>query len=335
MLKNVYFYKLLSLSLLGALHNHMVANVFPGISHNDVSGVTSSSLIINADVDSNADITDSKLATIATAGKVANSATTATNSNTNSAIVARDGTGSFAAQTISVVDEVITGNLSLNDSTSATVGNINKSGTRFIHNFGTNNTFVGKSAGNFTMSGTGSNTVIGAGAATGITTGNTNTIIGAGVGTSLTTGSNNIYIDGNALAPSNESNVIRIGNTQTSCFIKGISGVTVIGSAVTVTTGGQLGVVLSSKKFKKSIHSLENESEKIYNLRPVTFFYNDDKDCHTRYGLIAEEVEEVLPELVLKDENGEPYSVSYDMLPILLLKELQKLHKIVEQLQSR
>src|SRR5690606_38203873 len=159
---------------------------------------------VNVDIDPSAGIVDTKLATISTAGKVSNSATTATSVDTPSAIVLRDGsgnfatnmitidgtttnatdvatkayvdsvagspgtslntpnttvkrdnTGSFAAQTISLVDEVVAGNISLSDSTSAAVGNINKSGTYFIHNFGTNNTFVGKSAGNFTSSGTG------------------------------------------------------------------------------------------------------------------------------------------------------------------------------------
>src|SRR5579863_8264316 len=82
-------------------------NTFPGIFHNDASGIASSSLIVDADIDPSAAIADSKLTTIATAGKVSNSATTATNTNVDKAIVARDGTGSFAAQNISMVEGLV------------------------------------------------------------------------------------------------------------------------------------------------------------------------------------------------------------------------------------
>jgi len=313
-----------------------------GIVHNDASGDLSSSLIVNADVSPTAAIVDTKLATIATAGKVANSATTGTSLNSPNTLVLRDNTGSFAAQTISVVDEVVSGNISLSDTSSATVGNIVKAGTRFIHNFGTNNTFVGKNSGNFTMTGTGNNTGVGVSALTAnttgiqntalgssagsaITTGSNNVMVGYSVGTSTTTGSNNVYIDGNALAPANESNTIRIGNTQTKSFMQGIFGVTVAGgTAVFVRANGQLGTTTSSKRFKHDIIQLGDMSEKIYDLNPVSFIYNDDENDALQYGLIAEEVDEVFPTLVVRDDNDAPYTVKYDVLPVLLLNELKK-----------
>ncbi len=532
-----------------------------GVIHNNTSGLLSSSLIVNADVSASAAIVDTKLATISTAGKVANSATTATDANTASAIVARDasgnfsagtitanlngnattattatnfsgslsgdvtgtqgatvvssvggqtaanvassvttvnaatnlntastlvkrdGTGSFAAQTISLVDEVVSGNISLADSTSATVGNINKAGTSFIHNFGTNNTFVGKSAGNFTMTGTGNNTGVGASALVANTTGNNNTavgrnalttnttgvqntavgsgslatcatvtnntavgynalnvttvgsntavgasalavnttgvntavgasalaanttgtsntavgqsalavstigiqntavgtsaltanttgnnntaigrnaltanttgvsntavgstagaavttgtnnvMIGASVAATTSTGSNNIYIDGTGLNPGNESNTIRIGNAQTACFIKGIHGSTSLGGiAVRVNGFGQLGTTTSSRKFKHNIADMLNQSASIFDLRPVTFVYNSDITETMQYGLIAEEVEEVFPQLVAYDEDGTPCTVRYEVLPVLLLNEMKKQKEINEQ----
>ena len=277
-----------------------------------------------------------------------------TNLNTPNTTVKRDGTGSFAAQTISLVDEVASGNISLNDSTSATVGNIVKNGTAFIHNFGTNNTFVGKAAGNFTMSGTGANTgvgvsalianttgiqntALGASAGIAVTTGSNNVMLGYNVGSSTTTGSNNIYIDGSGLNPANESNTIRIGNTQTSCYIKGIVGVNVgLSSTVRINNStGQLGTVNSSRNVKHNIQNVsDQESELIYALRPVSFIYNGDKTNTKEFGLIAEEVEEVFPLMAEYDEQGVVYSVRYDMIPILVLKEVKKLKNQVQQQQE-
>lgn len=352
-----------------------------GIVHNDSSGLLSSSLIVNADVDPAAGIVDTKLATISTAGKVANSATTATTNNISQTIVSRDGlgsfsttmititgpvtnptdvatkayvdaaiipaigtplnipnslvqrdnTGSFAAQTISSVDNILTGNISLNDSTSISNGNIIKNGIHFIHNFGTNNTFIGKNAGNFTTSGIGRNSALGVGALSGITNGANNIAIGYQAGQTLTTGSGNIYINANAVT-ANENSIIRIGTSQTQCFMAGIAGVGVSGDVVVIDTAGKLGITLSSQRFKHNIQDMNDNSEVIYQLRPVTFVYDNDTTETTQYGLIAEEVDTVFSDIVSKNEEGIAYTVRYHMLPILLLNELQKQRKcIIEQ----
>src|SRR6185295_5961243 len=95
-----------------------------------------------------------------------------------------------------------------------------------------------------------------------------------------------------------------------------------------------LGVQPSSRKYKHDINKIADDSEGIYNLKPVTFIYNDDESAEQQYGLIAEEVDEVLPSLVVRDKHGEPLSVRYDMLPVLLLSELQKQHEDVMMLQK-
>ena len=277
---------------------------------------------------------------------------TGTSLNTPNTFVLRDNTGSFAAQVVSVVDTVASGNLvlSANPST-ATIGNILKGGNRFIHNFGTSNTFIGENAGNFSMSGTGLNTAIGANALIANTTGNNNTVlgynalsavttgssniaIGSGAGVTLTTGSGNIYINADAGSAS-EAATTRIGTSQTACYIQGIYGVGVSGSNMRVASNGKIGIQTSSKRFKHNIKDMkEEESADMYKLRPVTFAYNNDTTETIQYGLIAEEVNEVYPTMVDKDEKGTPYTVHYDMLPVLLLNEMKKQQVTIQELQN-
>jgi hypothetical protein len=192
------------------------------------------------------------------------------------------------------------------------------------------NTAVGLNALSSATTGS-ANTSIGVNAGNAITTGTNNVMVGTVVGSALTTGSNNIYIDGNSLAGANESNTIRIGNTHTRCFIKGISGVVTALPAVTVLVdaNGQLGTVSSSARFKSNIADMADSSSFIYDLRPVTFTYNADADQHAQVGLIAEEVEKVAPEMVIYDEEGLPFTVRYEMLSPLLLNEVQKLERKV------
>lgn len=371
-----------------------------GVVHNDTSGNLSSSLIVNADVSASAGIIDTKLATISTAGKVANSATTATNANTANAIVTRDssgnfstnmislvgtttnatdvatkayvdsiasgtslntantivkrdGTGSFAAQVVSMTDGVHSGNLVLStDPSTSTTGNIMKGSSRFMHNTGTSNTFVGVNAGNFTTSGTGQNSAFGVNALIANTTGNNNVAygynslsscttgsnniaIGSGSGVTLTTGSNNIYLAANASTAS-EGGTIRIGtpSLHTSCFIQSIGVVTLSLSATAVlidTSTGKLGILVSSEKFKRNIKDMDNVSANILKLRPVTFTYKDDEFNTEQFGLIAEEVNKIFPAIITKDENGEPKTVQYHVLPVLLLNEMKKQQQKINQ----
>ncbi len=259
--------------------------------------------------------------------------TNATSANTATTIVARDNTGSFAAQTISIVDAVMSGTIQLSNSMSATIGNITKNGLAFISNYGTNNTFIGVNAGNFTTSGTGQNSAFGTNALVSITTGTNNIAIGYQAAQGLTTGNNNIYLNASA-GSSSESNTTRIGTAQSECFIAGIAGVGISGNVVTIDSNGQLGIALSSRRFKHNIQDMGDISENIFKLRPVTFIYNNDDTEDIIFGLIAEEVEELLPEIVSKDADGLPYTVRYNLLPVLLLNELQKQQKIIETQQT-
>jgi hypothetical protein len=152
----------------------------------------------------------------------------------------------------------------------------------------------------------------------------------------LTTGNNNIFI-GNQGA-GDESQTIRIGTAQSSTFIAGIANAAV-GNAATViidTTTGQLGVPLSSARYKQNIAPMGNRSEKVLDLRPVTFAYKDDARATTHYGLIAEEVATVYPDLVTRTASGEVQTVKYQELIPMLLNELQRQRQEFQQaLQSQ
>jgi hypothetical protein len=158
--------------------------------------------------------------------------------------------------------------------------------------------------------------------------------LGNGAGGNLTTGSNNIDIGNAGIA--GESDTIRIGGSQTKTFIAGIdiTGVNE-GSPTAVfinTATGQLGTVSSSRRFKKEIKPMDQTSEAILALKPVTFEYKSDSTGTPQFGLIAEEVAEVNPDLVVRDENGEIYTVRYDAVNAMLLNEFLKEHRKVEQL---
>src|SRR6266436_4719622 len=169
------------------------------------------------------------------------------------------------------------------------------------------------------------------------TTGSSNIALGSNAGLNLTTGSNNIHIGNVGVA--GESRHIRIGTTgtQTKTFIAGISGATVPGGVgVNVGTNGQLGTVVSSERFKDEIEPMDKASESLFSLQPVTFRYKKELDPEgiPQFGLVAEEVERVNPDLVARDEQGKPYTVRYDAVNAMLLNEFLKQHRKVEE-QSR
>ena len=167
------------------------------------------------------------------------------------------------------------------------------------------------------------------------TTGSNNIALGDSAGINLTTGKNNIDI-GNA-GVAGEANKIRIGTkgTQKAAFIAGISGATVAsGVGVIVGSNGQLGTVVSSERFKDAIKPMDKASEAILALKPVTFRYKKDLDPESipQFGLVAEEVEKVNPDLVARDEQGKPYTVRYEAVNAMLLNEFLKEHrKVTEQ----
>ena len=152
-------------------------------------------------------------------------------------------------------------------------------------------------------------------------------------GWNLTTGSNNIDI-GNA-GVAGESNKIRIGKqgVQNGTFVAGISGVAVSGSQVVVNSSGKLGVATSSARFKQAIKPMDKASEAILALEPVTFRYKEqiDPDAIPQFGLIAEEVEKINPDLVGHDENGKVNTVRYEAVNAMLLNEFLKAHYKIEK----
>src|SRR5437016_11677634 len=170
------------------------------------------------------------------------------------------------------------------------------------------------------------------------TTGGSNVALGNNAGMNLTTGSNNIDIGNVGMA--GESKRIRIGTsgTQTKTFVAGISGVTVPGGVgVIVGTNGQLGTVVSSERFKDSIKPMDKASEASLALKPVTFRYKKelDPDGIPQFGLVAEDVEKVNPDLIARDSEGKVYTVRYDAVNAMLLNEFLKEHRKVEELNGK
>jgi hypothetical protein len=172
------------------------------------------------------------------------------------------------------------------------------------------------------------------------TTGRDNVALGFKAGGNLTTGNNNIDIGANVLGVAGEANTIRIGTepTQTATFIAGISGATVAGGVgVIIDTNGHLGTVVSSERFKDQIKPMDKASEAILALKPVTFRYKHelDPDAIPQFGLVAEQVEKVNPDLVARDAEGKAYSVRYEAVNAMLLNEFLKEHRKVQQLESK
>ena len=175
------------------------------------------------------------------------------------------------------------------------------------------------------------NTAVGHHALLNNSTGSSNIALGANAGANLTTGSNNIDIG--SVGVGGESNTTRIGTLQTRAFIKGISGTAVTGTAVVVNAAGQLGVAPSSAHFKHEIRPMGKESEAILGLKPVSFCYDQeiDQEGLPQFGLVAEEVEKMNPDLVVRDDAGRPYTVRYDQVNAMLLNEFLKAHRKMEK----
>ena len=176
---------------------------------------------------------------------------------------------------------------------------------------------------------------MGNGALTGNATGNQNTALGWRAGFNLTTGDNNIDIGFGVEGIAGESNTIRIGNGITAnTFIRGISGATAAGgAAVFVNSSGRLGTLTSSARFKDEIKPMGNASEAILALKPVSFRYKKDIDPQglPQFGLVAEEVEKVNPDLVIREADGRPQTVRYEQVNAMLLNEFLKEHKTVQE----
>ena len=168
----------------------------------------------------------------------------------------------------------------------------------------------------------GSNTAVGFNALLFNRTGTNNIAVGVGAGGTLTNGSHNIYL-GNSRAVATESNTMRLGEIQTQTFIAGIVGVPVSGSAVLISNTGQVGIQASSRRYKRDIQPMGTHSRGLHQLRPVIFRYKQDAQDERQYGLIAEEVAKVYPELVTRGATGEVEAVRYHEVIPMLLNEVQ------------
>lgn len=168
------------------------------------------------------------------------------------------------------------------------------------------------------------------------TTGGNNLALGQSAGSSLTAGNNNIYLSNVGVAGDNST--IRIGNAtnHTRAFIAGVRGKkTGIANAVAVVidSNGQLGTINSSQRFKKDIHDMSDASRRLLELRPVTYHYKqpgEDGSNPLEYGLIAEEVAKVYPDLVAYGADGMIEMVQYHKLTPMLINEVQHLNSLLQ-----
>lgn len=201
---------------------------------------------------------------------------------------------------------------------------------------GSRNQAFGTNALKATTTGT-DNVAVGDGSLSAVITGIQNLCLGSNTGSSYTSSeSNNILIGFNVTGTVGESNVLRIGTgtgtgagNLNSAIISGITGKTsASGVAVLINSSNVLGTTTSSRRFKHNIEDMGDSSDRLMKLRPVTFLYNkeiEDATDEMKFGLIAEEVLEIFPELAYLNAKGEPESVRYNDMPAILLNELQKL----------
>jgi len=172
------------------------------------------------------------------------------------------------------------------------------------------------------------NTAVGVSALANSTTGAFNVALGEGAGLNQTTGSDNVYIGAGTSGVTGESS---------ACYIVSIFGQTSPGgAAVFVNSDHKLGTTTPSKRFKENIKPMDKASEVLFSLRPVSFRYKNEIDPAgtPQLGLVAEDVEKVNPDLIVRDKEGKPYSVRYDQVNAMLLNEFLKEHKKVEEQQA-
>jgi hypothetical protein len=221
------------------------------------------------------------------------------------------------------------------------LGNANTAmGNNSMHNnsAGFRNTAMGVNALLKNVSGA-NNTAIGIDALANNVSGTHNIALGQAAGADIGDGSANIMIGNHGIGGDNHTT--RIGQYQSRAFIAGVRGInTGINDAVTVVidSNGQLGTVNSSARYKDDINAMGDASERLLGLNPVTFHYKQayaNGEKPVEYGLIAEEVAHVFPELVVFDEDNQPQTVKYRLLSSLLLNELQKQNLELESLSGQ
>src|SRR6266480_4748507 len=219
---------------------------------------------------------------------------------------------------------------------------------------GSSNTAVGQGALSSNTAGE-ANTAIGADALAGLgrsgpspsptpTPGNSNIAVGNFAGSNLITGSNNVYIGNQGMEE--ESDTIRIGTPfqpsptpasgHNRTFIAGIYGRPPGANTLPVVCAddGKLTANASSRRFKHDIKPMDNASEAILALKPVSFRYNNDSTDTPWFGLIAEDVAKINPDLIARDKEGKPFGVRYDQVNAMLLNEFLKEHRKVQELEA-
>jgi hypothetical protein len=212
----------------------------------------------------------------------------------------------------------------------------------YSNTLGAENTFIGEMAGYSNTGGTmgevgDNNTFIGQAAGYSNTLGSENTFIGDTAGYYNVTGSNDVYIGVAGPNSGTESNTLRIGGLEGlfAAYIQGIYGITASGGIpVYINSDGQLGTQTSSLRFKEQVQDMGHSTDALMKLRPVTFLYKPEYskgDRTLQYGLIAEEVAQVYPELVAYDNDGQPYTVRYQYLSTMLLNEVQKQYRRADE----
>ena len=160
------------------------------------------------------------------------------------------------------------------------------------------------------------------------TTGDNNTAVGTQAGFNQTTGNYNVYIGSGMFGVAGESN---------ACYIASIFGQTSAnGMPVFINSDNKLGTITSSNRFKEEIKPMDKVSEALFALKPVTFHYKKQIDPAgtSQFGLVAEDVEKVNPDLIVRDKEGKPYSVRYDQVNAMLLNEFLKEHRTVQELKK-
>jgi hypothetical protein len=238
-------------------------------------------------------------------------------------------------------DNTATGVQALDHNISGNNNTANGVSALFANTNGDSNTAVGSNSLATNIHG-GFNTAIGQTALFSNSNGDSNTAIGNAALIFNTTGTGNIALGDSAGASvTTANNVICIGaagnNVDDSCYIGNIFGATSAnGVGVFVNSNGRLGTMTSSRRFKDEIKPMEQASEALYALKPVAFRYRKEIDPEGRpqLGLVAEDVEKVNPDLVVRDKRGKPYSVRCEQVNAMLLNEFLKEHKVVQELKA-
>src|SRR5215813_13854463 len=196
-----------------------------------------------------------------------------------------------------------------------------------LNTVGNDNTAIGAGALQSNTEGD-DNTAVGGNALDQNTTGNRNTVIGRAAGHNIIT-ANNVICIGDGLDADDVSDSCYINNIFLATSTNGIG--------VLVNGQGKLGTTTSSRRFKDDIKPMDDASKALFALKPVSFHYkkNIDPAGTSQLGLVAEDVEKVNPDLVVRDKEGKPYSVRYDQVNAMLLNEFLKEHKAFVEAQHK